>query len=72
MRSALAAAALLLIFLASAAGARAETANASRRDRQTPGIRSPCCARAASGYAAAAPASSDMNSRRLMLISPLR
>jgi len=28
--------------------------------------RSLCCARAASGYAAAAPASSDMNWRRLM------
>ena len=29
-------------------------------------IRSPCCARAASGHAAAAPPSSVMNSRRLI------
>jgi hypothetical protein len=30
------------------------------------GIRLPCCARAASGHAAAAPLSSVMNSRRFM------
>src|SRR5262249_39656535 len=34
--------------------------------------RSPCCARAASGHAAAAPPSSDMNSRRLLIRSPRR
>jgi hypothetical protein len=39
----------------------------SRRDRQTPGIRSPYCGRAASGHAAAPP-SSVMNSRRLIRV----
>jgi hypothetical protein len=38
----------------------------SRRDRQTPGIRSPCCGRAASGHATAAPPRSVMNSRRFI------
>jgi uncharacterized protein YchJ len=33
-------------------------------------MRSRCCARAASGHAAAAPPMSVMNSRRLMLIFP--
>jgi hypothetical protein len=35
-------------------------------------IRSGCCARAASGHAAAAPPTSDMNSRRLIIGSPCR